>query len=52
MVLEPTTSVPDAASLMGVPATVIPGPPGVRVVPAMGMDVGLAVKVWPPTAYI
>jgi len=49
MLLLPITKVPLAWSEMTVPERVIAGPPGLRVIPATGIAVGFAVKVWPPT---
>lgn len=49
-VLEPMTNTPDGPRLIGVPEIVTPFPPGNIVVPAIEKAVGLAVKVWPPTA--
>ena len=44
MILVPMAN-SDEPREIGVPDTVIPGPPGVRVVPAMENPVGLGVKV-------
>ena len=46
-VLLPMSSIPEAPKLMRVPAMVIPGLPGERVVPATLKPEGFAVKVCP-----
>ena len=46
-VLLPMSSIPEAPRLMRVPAMVIPGLPGERVVPAIPKPRGFAVKVCP-----
>ena len=46
MVLSPISNNPPVPKLMRVPAMVTPGPPAVRVVPAIEKAVGLGVNVW------
>lgn len=46
IVLPPTFNNPPVPKLIGVPAMVMPGPPAVRVVPAIEKAVGLGVNVW------
>ena len=45
------TRPPDGCKDTGVPAIVTADPPGVIVVPARDIAVGLAVKTWFPTVY-
>lgn len=47
--LEPMNRVFDGPKETGVPATVVPGPPGEIVVPSMAKPVGFAVNTWLPT---
>ena len=51
IVLLPMSRIPEAPKLMTVPSMVTPGPPAEIVVPSIEKDVGLAVKVSPPTVY-
>ena len=47
--LPPISSNSEVPKLIRVPEMVIPGPPAVRVVPAIEKAVGSGVKVWPAT---
>ena len=49
MVLPPISKIPEGPNLIGVPSTVIPGPPAEMVVPPIAKAVGLGVKTFPPT---
>ena len=49
MALPPITKVPLGFKAMTIPEIVIAGPPGLRVVPPIGIAVGFAAKVCPPT---
>lgn len=46
MVLSAICNKPEVPKLMGVLEMVMPGPPAVRVVPAIEKAVGLGVKIW------
>ena len=49
IVLPPISKMPEGPKLIGVPSTVIPGPPAEMVVPSIENAVGLGVKTSPPT---
>ena len=46
IVLPPISNNPPVPKLIGLPEIVIPGPPAVRVVPAIEKAVGFGVNVW------
>ena len=49
IVLPPISKMPEDPNLIGVPSTVIPGPPAEMVIPSIEKAVGLGVKTSPPT---
>ena len=51
ILLLPISRIPEVPKLMTVPSMVTPGPPAEIVVPSIEKDVGLGVKVSPPTVY-